>query len=119
MRGLIVVLAVLVATPAVAEDFANHFDGRHHDQRRAFWLNSPQGAWPMTQPESADNPAPPPKFTKTYVDGVVSRFSLGASAHFDLFEQKLGQDLGIPAPSVVGTFDHGAAMVVMRWDSGQ
>lgn len=119
MRGLIVVLAVLVATPAVAEDFAARYDGRHHDQRRAFWLNSPQGAWPMTQPDSANNPPLRPKFTKTYVEGVASRFSFGSGSHFDLFERKIGSDYGIPAPSVAGTFDHGAAMVVMRWDSGE
>ncbi|HVU20589.1 MAG TPA: hypothetical protein VHE09_07630 [Rhizomicrobium sp.] len=119
MRGVIVVLALLVATPVCAEDFATHFDGRHHDQRRAFWLNSQQGAWPMTQPESVNDGAPQPRFTKTYVDGVVSRFSLGTSSHFDLFEQKLGDGLGLPAPSVAGTFDHGAAMLVMRWDSGE
>jgi hypothetical protein len=72
----------------------------------------------MTQPDSPDS-APPPKFTKTYVDGVVSRFSLGTSEHFDLFERKLGMSLGIPAPSVVGTVDHGAAMLEMRWNPGE
>jgi hypothetical protein len=116
MRGLFVVLALLVATPAVAEDFAAHFEGRH--QHRAFWLNNTQG-WPMTQPDSANNPAPKPKFTKTYIDGVASRFTLGSGGHFDLFERKFAAGYGVPAPAIVGTFDHGAAMLEMRWHPGE
>jgi hypothetical protein len=115
MRRLIVLLAMLAATPAVADDLTSHFDGRH--QHRAFWLNNNQG-WPATQPDSADN-APPPKFTKTYTAGVASRFSLGSGGHFDLFERKFGAGYGIPAPALVGTFDHGAAMVEMRWHPGE
>jgi hypothetical protein len=116
MRGLIVVLAVLVATPAVADDLTSHFDGRRQ-QHRAFWLNNQ--AWPTTQPDTTNDTGPKPKFTKTYVDGVVSRFSFGTGGHFDLFERKFGGSTGIPAPTVVGTFDHGAAMVEMRWNPGQ
>ncbi len=116
MRGAIIALVVLWAAPAMADDLRNQIDDRH--QHRAFWLNSQ--AWPATPPDTAEDNAPKPKFTKTYVDGVVSRFSLGgAGKHFDLFEQKIGKGLGIPAPAVVGTFDHGAAMVEIRWNSGE
>ncbi|MEI9933026.1 MAG: hypothetical protein WDM89_21460 [Rhizomicrobium sp.] len=85
-------------------------------QRRAFWLNDQ--AWPITRPDSGTKP-PPPKFTKTYMDGLASRFRVGTSGHFDLFERKVGEDFGIPAPALVGTIDHGAAMVEMRWNPGQ
>jgi len=114
MRALIVALAVLAVTPAVADDFRSQIDGRH--QPRAFWLHD-QG-WPITRPESSFK-APPPKFTKTYVEGVASRFSLGSGGHFDLFERKLSGAYGIPAPAVVGTFDHGAAIVALRWHPGE
>lgn len=114
MRGLIVALALLAVTPAVADDFRNQVDGRH--QPRAFWMHN-QG-WPITGPVSSSKP-PQQKFTKTYMEGVASRFSLGAGGHFDVFERKLGGAYGFPAPAVVGTFDHGAAIVALRWHPGE
>jgi hypothetical protein len=114
MRALIVALAVLAATPAVADDLRNQVDGRH--QSRAFWMHN-QG-FPITGPVSSSKPIPQ-QFTKTYVEGIASRFSLGAGGHFDVFERKLGGAYGLPAPAVVGTFDHGAAMVALRWRPGE
>ena len=114
MRALIVALAVLAVTPAVADDFRSQLDSRH--QSRAFWLHDQ--VWPITRPESSFKP-PPQQFTKTYMDGVASRFSLGSGGHFNLFERKLGGAYGIPAPAIVGTLDHGAAMVALHWRSGE
>jgi len=114
MRALIVALAVLAAMPAVADDLRSQVDRRH--QSRAFWMQNE--GWPITRPESSVK-MPPQKFTKTYMDGVASRFSLGSGGHFDLFERKLGGAYGIPAPAVVGTFDHGVAIVALRWHPGE
>lgn len=114
MRALIVALAVLAVTPAVADDLRSQMDGRH--QSRAFWMHNQ--VWPITRPEPSLK-EPQQQFTKTYLDGVASRFSLGSGGHFDLFERKLGGAYGIPAPAVVGTFDHGAAIVALRWHSGE
>jgi hypothetical protein len=107
------VIAILwaLATSAAADEMGRP-DGRHG---RAFWLNSQ--AWP-NPPNPPDEPAtaspPKPRFTMTYTDGVASR--LHHSEGGGLFSQKLG---GVGAPALVGTVDHGAALLVLRWRSGE
>jgi hypothetical protein len=114
MRGLIVALAVLAVTPALADDFRNQIDGRH--QSRAFWLHN-QG-WPITRPESSFK-APPEQFTKTYMDGVASRIKMGPGGRFDLFERRLGGGAGSSGPAFVGSVQNGAAMLSLRWHPGE
>jgi hypothetical protein len=106
-------LAILWAlTASAAADELGRPEGHHG---RAFWLNSQ--AWPNPpnpQDDTATTSQPKPRFTMTYTDGVASRFH-----HSDgggLFSQKLG---GAGAPALVGTVDHGAALLVLRWRSGE
>ena len=114
MRGAIIALALLSATPALCDDLRSQFDGRH--QSRAFWLHNQ--AWPITRPGTSSKTAAP-AFTKTYIDGIASRIHVGPGGRVDLFESKLGSGSGMPSPAFVGSFDHGAAMVGLRWHPGE
>jgi hypothetical protein len=108
MRFVIFALGVIVATPAAAGGFT--MPGvQHHG--RAFWLNDQ--AWPDPQA----HPAKPPKakFTTTYLDGIASRFGIGAD-RMNVFEQKLG---GAGGPAIGATVDHGAPMLTLRWNTGE
>ena len=108
MRFVIFAFGVLAATPAWAEGF-NLPGAVHHG--RAFWLNDQ--AWHDPQA----HPAKPPKakFTTTYLDGVASRFGVGAD-HMNPLEQKLG---GAGGPAVGATVDHGAPMLTLRWNTNE
>jgi hypothetical protein len=111
MRGLIVALAILVATPAFADDFGA-LDLKHPGR-----MNFPgSNRWVMRQ--SQIDSTPKPKFTMTYTAGIASRFGIGPGGHVDLFERRLGSG-GPSAPALVGTFDNGAAMVALRWHPGE
>jgi hypothetical protein len=110
MRGLIVALAVLVATPALADDFGA-LDLRHPDR-----MNGLGNRWAMRQRQIDSTPKP--KFTMTYTAGIAARFGVGPGGHVDLFERRLGSG-GPSAPALVGTFDNGAAMVALRWHPGE
>jgi Tfp pilus assembly protein PilV len=114
MRGVIIALALLAATPAVADDLRNQFDGRH--QARAFWLHNQ--AWPTTRTDTSSKIAAP-AFTKTYVDGIASRIHVGPGGRVDLFESKLGSGSGLASPAFVGSFDHGTALLALRWHPGE
>ena len=102
-------LAILWAfTTAAIADELGRSDARHGG--RAFWLSQ---AWPNPQQDDPAANQPKPRFTMTYTDGIASRFH-----HSDgggLFSQKLG---GPGTPALVGTVDHGAALLVLRWRSG-
>jgi hypothetical protein len=102
LLGIAIVWAL--ATPAEADDLSR-IEGRQHG--RAFWLSTP--GWP-TPPDEPDS-HPKPKFTMTYTDGVAARLHL-SGGNSDLFARKLG---GWGTPAIVGTMDHGAALVALRW----
>jgi hypothetical protein len=114
MRGAIIALALLVATPALSDDLRSQIDGRH--QSRAFWLYNQ--AWPTTQSEASAK-GPRPAFTKTYMDGIAARIHVGPGGRVDLFESKLGSGSGLTSPAVVGSFDHGTALLALRWHPGE
>ena len=100
MRAVVTAIAMvsaLATTPATADDLGR-LEGRQHG--RAFWLNNQ--AWPNPQDPSHGQSKPP--FTMTYTDGR------------DFFAQKLG---GVGAPAIVGTVDHGAGMLELRWRMGE
>jgi len=99
---------VAVAAAAAPLDDVARIGHRH--ENRSFWLANDQ-AFPNRQDEA--KPAPP-KFTKTYVDGIVRRFA-PSSGHMDFFDRKLG---GAYAPALAGTVDGGGAKLVLRWDTG-
>jgi len=101
-------LTASLAVAAPVDDFARI---GHHRESRAFWLANDQ-AFPNRQDQA--RPAPP-KFTKTYMDGIVRRFG-PSSGHMDFFDRKLG---GAYGPALAGTVDGGAAKLVLRWDLGQ
>ena len=107
MKRVLAALFVLSATavPALGDDFGNRHD------TRAFWLKDQP--WPMTHGQA--DPVPPPRFTKTYMDGIARRFGTG-SGHADLFEQRLG---GTSGPGLVGTVDGGAPKLELRWHPGE
>jgi len=110
MRAVVTAIAMvsaLATTPATADDLGR-LEGRQHG--RAFWLNNQ--AWPNPQDPSPGQSKPP--FTMTYTDGVAARLHLGSSR--DFFAQKLG---GVGAPAIVGTVDHGAGMLELRWRMGE
>ena len=100
----------LVGSAAVAAPLDDVARIGHHRENRAFWLSNDQ-AFPNRQDQT--EPAPP-KFTKTYMDGIVRRFG-PASGHMDVFDRKLG---GAYAPALAGTVDGGAAKLVLRWNTG-
>lgn len=107
-RVLLIALALsFVASDAMAIDLI----GRRHESR-AFWLNGQAGQAPVI----VTTERAPRKFTTTYVDGVLSRFSSG-SGHMDFFERTLGGD-GL-APQLAGTVDGGGAKLVLRWHPGE
>jgi hypothetical protein len=97
-----------LATSAVADDLGR-LEGRQQ-HGRAFWLNNQ--AWPNPQDQSPGQTKPP--FTMTYTDGVAARLHLGSSS--DFFAEKLG---GTGAPALVGTVNHGAGMLELRWRMGE
>ena len=107
MRTVLAVAAaaVIASTPVWADSFSPH------SSARAFWLNAP---WPADADRNARPAAP--KFTKTYTDGLARRFGVGGG-HLDFFERKLGPD-GEAGPALVGTVDHGAPSIVLRWHPG-
>lgn len=106
MKRVLVALFILsaAAAPALADDFGSRRDTRE------FWLKDQP--WPMTHGQA--DPAPP-RFTKTYMDGIARRFGAG-SGHADLFEQHLG---GASGPGLVGTVDGGAPKLELRWHPGE
>ena len=108
MRAVVTatVMVSALATSAAADDLSR-LEGRQHG--RAFWLNNQ--AWPNPPDQVADQTKP--KFTMTYTDGVASRFHRGDGG---LFSQKLG---GVGAPALVGTVEHGAGMLKLRWRTGE
>jgi hypothetical protein len=109
MRAVVTATAIVsvLATSAAADDLAR-LEGRQHG--RAFWLNNQP--WPNPRDQSPGQAKPP--FTMTYTDGVAQRLHLGSSR--DFFAQKLG---GVGAPALVGTVDHGAGMLELRWRTGE
>ena len=108
MRAVVTAIAMVSAlTTAAAADELGRLEGRQHG--RAFWLNQ---AWPNPQDQSQGQTKPP--FTMTYTDGVAARLHLGSSR--DFFAQKLG---GAGAPALVGTVDHGAPSLELRWRMGE
>ena len=108
MRAVVTAIAMISAlTTTAAADDLGRLEGRQHG--RAFWLNQ---AWPNPQ-DPSPGPAKPP-FTMTYTDGVAARLHLGSSR--DFFAQKLG---GAGAPALVGTVDHGAPSLELRWRLGE
>jgi len=108
MRFAIFALGVMVSTSASAAGFA--MPGTQH-HGRAFWLND------QTWPDPQAHPPKPPKakFTTTYLDGIASRFGVGAD-HTNPLEQKLG---GAAGPAVGATVDHGAPMLTLRWNTNE
>ncbi len=114
MRGAVIALALLVATPALSDDLRSQIDGRH--QSRAFWLYNQ--AWPTTRPDTSTKAAAP-AFTKTYMDGIASRIHVGPGGRVDLFESRLGSGSGMASPAFVGSFDHGTALLALRWHPGE
>ena len=111
-RVLLIALGLsFTAGPAAADELL--LPGRHHEGR-AFWLNNQ--AWPNPRTESGAK-LDAPKFTKTYMDGVASRFGAG-SAHMDFFDRKLGGS-GPFSPQLAGTVDGGGAKFVLRWHPGE
>ena len=107
MRFVIFALGVMVSTSASAAGFV--MPGTQH-HGRAFWLNDQTWHDPQAHP-----PKPPKaKFTTTYLDGVASRFGVGE--HAELFAQKLG---GRSGPAIGATFDHGAPMLTLHWNTNE
>jgi hypothetical protein len=97
---------VLMSTSAIARGLSPYGDAGHG---RAFWLNDQAWRDPKAHPEKP----PRPKFPKTYLDGVASRFG-PSDGRADLFEHRLG---GAWSPALVGAVDNGAAMIRLRWRS--
>ncbi len=109
MRAVVAAVGMVWAlTTTAAADDLGRFEGRQQ-HGRAFWLNQ---AWPNPQDQSPGQTKPP--FTMTYTDGVAARLHLGSSR--DFFAEKLG---GAGAPALVGTVDHGAGMLELRWRMGE
>jgi hypothetical protein len=109
MRVYLTATAIVsVLSTAAAADDLSRPESRQHG--RAFWLNNQ--AWPDPLDQSA--PQAKPKFTMTYTDGVASRFHTDDGG--GLFAQRLG---GAGAPALVGTVDHGAAVLQLRWRMGE
>ena len=113
MRGLIVAMGLLAALPAAADDWSTGLDQRH--QHRTFWLTQ---SWTEARREMASNTATP-KFTTTYTQGIVQRFGVGANGHVDFFQRNLGSGGDPSAPALVGTVNNGAAMLALRWHTGE
>jgi hypothetical protein len=106
-RALLIALALsFAACDAMAVDLT----GRHREGR-AFWLNG------QAVPAPIVTDRPQRKFTTTYVDGVISRFSNG-TGHMDFFERQLGERGGF-TPQFAGTVDGGGAKLVLRWHPGE
>jgi hypothetical protein len=101
-------IVLTFATSAAADDLGRLGNRQQHG--RAFWLSNQ--AWPNPQDQAPGQPKP--KFTMTYTDGVAERLHLDGSR--DLFAQKLGGEGG---PALVGTMDHGAALLALRWRMGE
>jgi hypothetical protein len=111
MRYLIFTIGMLAATPVLAGGFSLPGTAHHG---RAFWLNDQ--AW--RDPDAHPAKSPPPKFTTTYLDGVVSRFRLGTAGSINVFERKLGgSEVGTPA--LTGTVNDGAAKLSLTWHLGE
>lgn len=108
LAALALTFAADAAIAAPLEDFARI---GHRRENRSFWLSN---AFPDRQDRDGEAKAAP-KFTKTYMDGIVRRFG-PSGGHMDVFDRKLG---GAYAPALAGTVDGGAAKLVLRWQTGE
>lgn len=105
MRVVLAAIAILIATGAAAQ--ADDLSGRQHT--RAFWLSDQ--AWP--NPTDHPKLIRDPRFGGTYTDNLAARLGV-VNGRAEFFDQSLdGSERG--GPKLVGSVDHGAAKVVLRW----
>jgi hypothetical protein len=107
MRAILAALVIVTAAGSTA--FADSVPGQSSGGR-AFWLTDQ--AWPNPKDDRA-KPARDTHYALNYTDELASRFGI-KNGRAEFFNDKLG-DPNEPGPAIMGTVDHGAAKVVLRW----
>jgi hypothetical protein len=113
MRASLAIAVLAAAAFFGANAFAGDVGPGSNDQKRAFWLADPLHSAPGSPVDLKPDTQTGNRYSKTYTDELADQLGFH-DGKADFFETSLnGPDQ--KGPKIGGSFDSGAAEVVLRW----